>query len=155
MYSCALWSEAEGGMRGDLEIGPRAGDLEAAQLRKIHHVLRAARVKPGHRVLEFGSGWGGLAIEVNVVVDVHVNRNLHRLQAARFYGCEVDTLTLSIEQKRLAEERIKEAGLESRIRVHLLDYREIPVEFEKVFDAFVSVEMLEVPPFSSLTPLPV
>lgn len=126
MYSCALWTEAEGGVRGDLDMGPIPGDLEAAQLRKIHHVLRAARVKPGHRLLEFGSGWGGLAIE-----------------AARCYGCEVDTLTLSIEQKRLAEERIKEAGLESHIRVHLLDYREIPAEFEKAFDAFVSVEMLE------------
>lgn len=66
------------------------------------------------------------------------------LQAARSFGCEVDTLTLSIEQKKLAEERIKEAGLESRIRVHLLDYREIPADFEKAFDAFVSVEMLEV-----------
>ena len=64
MYSCALWSEAEGGVRGDLEVGPTPGDLEAAQRRKIHHVLRAARVKPGHRILEFGSGWGGLAIEV-------------------------------------------------------------------------------------------
>ncbi|KAH9483010.1 Tuberculostearic acid methyltransferase UfaA1 [Psilocybe cubensis] len=126
MYSCALWSEAEGGVRGDLEMGPSPGDLETAQLRKIRHVLRAARVKPGHRILEFGSGWGGLAIE-----------------AAKSFGCEVDTLTLSIEQKKLAEERIKEAGLESRIRVHLLDYREIPAEFEKAFDAFVSVEMLE------------
>ncbi|KAF5321236.1 hypothetical protein D9619_001160 [Psilocybe cf. subviscida] len=126
MYSCGLWSEAEGGVRGDLEMGPTPGDLEAAQLRKIRHVLRAARVKPGHRILEFGSGWGGLAIE-----------------AARSFGCEVDTLTLSIEQKKLAEERIKEAGLESRIRVHLLDYREIPADFEKAFDAFVSVEMLE------------
>ena len=58
----------------------------------------------------------------------------------------MDTLTLSIEQKKLAEERIKAAGLESRIRVHLLDYREIPAEFEKAFDAFVSVEMLEVSP---------
>jgi cyclopropane-fatty-acyl-phospholipid synthase len=66
MYSCALWSEAEGGVRGDLECGPTPGDLEAAQLRKIHHVLRKARVKPGHRILEFGSGWGGLAIEVGV-----------------------------------------------------------------------------------------
>jgi cyclopropane fatty-acyl-phospholipid synthase-like methyltransferase len=53
-------------------------------------------------------------------------------------------LTLSIEQKTFAEERIKAAGLEKRIRVHLLDYREIPAEFEKAFDAFVSVEMLEV-----------
>lgn len=65
MYSCALWSDAEGGVRGDLDIGPQPGDLEAAQIRKIHHVLRKARVKPGHRVLEFGSGWGGLAIEVS------------------------------------------------------------------------------------------
>lgn len=64
MYSCALWDDAEGGVRGDLEMGPTPGDLEAAQRRKIHHVLRKARVKPGHRILEFGSGWGGLAIEV-------------------------------------------------------------------------------------------
>ncbi|KAG5643582.1 hypothetical protein DXG03_000635 [Asterophora parasitica] len=126
MYSCALWSDAEGGVRGDLEDGPRPGDLEAAQLRKIRHVLTKARVKPGHRILEFGSGWGGLAIE-----------------AARTYGCEVDTLTLSIEQKTLAEERVRAAGLEGRIRVHLMDYREIPAEWENAFDAFVSIEMLE------------
>jgi hypothetical protein len=77
MYSCALWSEAEGGARGDLETGPIPGDLEAAQLRKIHHVLRAARVKPGHRILEFGSGWGGLAIEVNLLSMISVNMDLH------------------------------------------------------------------------------
>jgi cyclopropane-fatty-acyl-phospholipid synthase len=53
-------------------------------------------------------------------------------------------LTLSIEQKTLAEERIKEAGLEDRIRVHLMDYRDLPAEFEKAFDAFVSIEMIEV-----------
>lgn len=68
MYSCALWGEAEGGVRGDLEMGPTPGDLENAQRRKIHRVLRAARVKPGHRILEFGSGWGGLAIEVSTSV---------------------------------------------------------------------------------------
>jgi cyclopropane-fatty-acyl-phospholipid synthase len=67
MYSCALWGEAEGGVRGDLELGPTPGDLESAQRRKIHHILRAARVKPGHRILEFGSGWGGLAIEVSTL----------------------------------------------------------------------------------------
>lgn len=66
MYSCALWSSAEGGVRGDLESGPFPGDLESAQLRKIRHVLTKARVKPGHRILEFGSGWGGLAIEVRI-----------------------------------------------------------------------------------------
>lgn len=69
MYSCGLWSDAEGGVRGDLEMGPTPGDLEAAQKRKIHHVLRTARVQPGHRILEFGSGWGGLAIEVRTLRD--------------------------------------------------------------------------------------
>lgn len=64
MYSCALWGPEEGGVSGDLKNGPTPKDLEAAQLRKIHHVLSKARVQPGHRILEFGSGWGGLAIEV-------------------------------------------------------------------------------------------
>ncbi|KAH9939659.1 cyclopropane-fatty-acyl-phospholipid synthase [Epithele typhae] len=126
MYSCALWSDEEGGLRGDLVHGPTPGDLEAAQHRKIHHMLRTARLKPGDRVLEFGTGWGGLAIE-----------------AAATYGCEVDTLTLSVEQKTLAEARVRERGLDGRVRVHLLDYRDVPASFEHAFDAFVSVEMLE------------
>ncbi|KAK1231381.1 hypothetical protein PQX77_005508 [Marasmius sp. AFHP31] len=126
MYSCALWGNAEGGVVGDLRNGPRPGDLEDAQRRKIHHVLRTARVRPGHRVLEFGSGWGGLAIE-----------------AARMFGCEVDTLTLSVKQKELAEERINAAGLQDKIRVHLMDYRDIPDAWEKAFDVFISIEMIE------------
>lgn len=69
MYSCALWTEAEGGVRGDLISGPTPGDLEAAQLRKIRYVLTAAKVKPGDRILEFGSGWGGMAIEVSRVIN--------------------------------------------------------------------------------------
>jgi len=64
MYSCALWSDEEGGFRGDLLPTAGPSDLEASQLRKIHHVLTMARVKPGMKVLEFGSGWGGMAIEV-------------------------------------------------------------------------------------------
>ena len=56
---------------------------------------------------------------------------------------------MSKEQKALAEERIKAAGLQDRIRVHLMDYREIPAEFEKAFDAFVSIEMLEVRTFAT------
>ncbi|TFK96332.1 cyclopropane-fatty-acyl-phospholipid synthase [Pterulicium gracile] len=126
MYSCGLWSKLEGGVRGDLEGWRSPGDLEAAQLRKIHHVLTKARVRPGHRILEFGSGWGAMAIE-----------------AASFFGCEVDTLTLSVEQKKLAEERVAAAGLSDKIRVHLMDYRDIPESFRNAFDAFVSIEMLE------------
>ena len=65
-------------------------------------------------------------------------------QAVRSFGAEVDTLTLSIEQKTLAEERIRAAGLQDKIRVHLMDYRDMPLEWAGRFDAFVSVEMLEV-----------
>jgi hypothetical protein len=149
MYSCALWDSAEGGIRGDLEpslpsspSSPSSstgtlvslsssscddGALEGAQARKISHVLSALRLRPGMRLLEFGSGWGALAIT-----------------AARDYDVEVDSLTLSIEQKQLADERIQAAGLEGRVRVHLMDYRHTPRDWDGCFDAFVSIEMLEV-----------
>ncbi|EIN13000.1 CFS1-like protein [Punctularia strigosozonata HHB-11173 SS5] len=126
MYSCALWSDEEGGINGDLTDDRKSSDLEAAQRRKIQHVIAKAGIKKGDRVLEFGSGWCGLAIE-----------------AVRTTGCTVDTLTLSVEQKKLGEERIREAGLEGSIRVHLMDYRKLPPHFEKAFDAFVSIEMIE------------
>jgi hypothetical protein len=64
MYSCALWDEPENGVRGDLTVGPTPGDLEAAQQRKIMHLLGKARLRPGDKVLEFGTGWGALAIQV-------------------------------------------------------------------------------------------
>ena len=79
MYSCALWSDEEGGLRGDLLPTARPLDLERAQLKKIHHVLTMARVKPGMRVLEFGTGWGGMAIEVGTTCidrESHGNRVL-------------------------------------------------------------------------------
>lgn len=133
MYSCALWGNEEGGINGDLactrpsvDTDISSGPLEVAQARKIAHVLCALHLQPGARVLEFGTGWGALAIA-----------------AARDYGAEVDTLTLSVEQKALAESRIREAGLEGRVRVYLMDYRSIPQDWNGCFDAFVSVEMIE------------
>lgn len=59
-------------------------------------------------------------------------------------GCTVDTLTLAMEQKKYIEQKIKGTDLESRIHVHLLDYRNMPREWEGKFDAFCSLEMLEV-----------
>lgn len=126
-YSSALWPDSTGGIRGDLTPrGSHDADLEAAQRHKIAHLLRKARLRPGDRLLEFGSGWGALAI------------------AAGKMGCEVDTITLSVNQKALAEERIEKEGLKGRVRVHLCDYRNLPAEFEHAFDGFVSVEMVEV-----------
>ncbi|KAF8588585.1 CFS1-like protein [Ramaria rubella] len=100
--------------------------LQLAQLRKLHHIVSKADIRPGHRVLEVGSGWGSLAIE-----------------AVRLTGCTVDTITLSVHQQALAQQRIREAGFEDRITVHLMDYRDMPREWEGAFDRFVSIEMIE------------
>jgi cyclopropane-fatty-acyl-phospholipid synthase len=73
-------------------------------------------------VLEIGSGWGGFA-----------------LYAAGELGCRVTSITISPAQQVLANERIRQAGLQDRATVDLRDYREIQGEF----DAIVSIEMLE------------
>ncbi len=96
-------------------------DLHAAQLRKIDGVLDLARVGPGSRVLEIGTGWGALAI-----------------RAAR-RGATVTTLTISAEQRDLAVRRIAAAGVADRVQVRLQDYREASGSY----DAVVSVEMIE------------
>lgn len=132
-YSCAIFGEEEGGLNGDYTLikGQRkksknGDELEAAQMRKIREVIKRARISKGDRVLEIGSGWGSFAIE-----------------AVKTTGCTVDTLTLSIEQKMLAEARISAAGLSSSIQVHLLDYRSVPASFHNAFDRVVSIEMIE------------
>ncbi|KAJ6505504.1 Mycolic acid cyclopropane synthetase-domain-containing protein, partial [Mycena sanguinolenta] len=122
-YSCPIWAESEGG--GDLQGHRAIGDLEAAQARRINYTLRKSRLRSGGRLLEIGTGWGSIAI------------------AAAKLGCTVDTLTLSLEQKQLAEKRIEEAGLSEQIRIHFMDYRDMPAHFESAFDACIALEMLE------------
>ncbi|MEO8175530.1 MAG: cyclopropane-fatty-acyl-phospholipid synthase family protein [Sphingomicrobium sp.] len=95
--------------------------LETAQLRKIGLLLDRLQLEPGQRLLEIGCGWGSLAIE-----------------AAR-RGVEVVGLTLSEQQKALAEERVAAAGLAELVEIRLQDYREIGEQF----DAVASVEMVE------------
>jgi cyclopropane-fatty-acyl-phospholipid synthase len=97
-------------------------DLQAAQVRKIDGILDLAAVGPGMRVLEIGSGWGGLAV-----------------RAARERGAQVTTLTLSTEQQKLARRRAAEAGVADLVDVRLQDYRDVT----GTFDAVVSVEMIE------------
>ena len=100
--------------------------LETAQRRKIDRLLDLTRVGPGSTVLEIGTGWGELAI-----------------RAAR-RGASVHSITLSVEQLELAEERVAAAGLTDLVRIELRDYRALAEpQFAAAYDAILSVEMIE------------
>ena len=96
-------------------------DLADAQRRKIDGILDLAGVRAGQHILEIGTGWGGLATR------------------AAQRGARVTTLTISAEQARLAEQRLRRAGVADRVQVLLRDYREA----QGSYDAVVSVEMIE------------
>ena len=60
----------------------------------------------------------------------------------------MDTVTLSVQQAKYVEERVRKAGLgygngEQRVTVHVFDYRNMPAEWEGQFDRLVCVEMIE------------
>ncbi|KAJ3273867.1 hypothetical protein HDV01_003845 [Terramyces sp. JEL0728] len=112
-YSCPIWKDEND------------DDLESAQYRKIHALLENAEIEKGMKVLEIGTGWGALAIE-----------------AVKLYDCSVISLTLSEEQKLLAEERIAAAGYSDKITVLLCDYRNLDASVYH-FDRIVTCEMLE------------
>ncbi|XP_052188949.1 uncharacterized protein LOC127799195 isoform X2 [Diospyros lotus] len=110
-YSCAIF-------KSDDE------DLSVAQMRKISVLIEKARISKEHEVLEIGCGWGSLAIEV-----------------VRRTGCRYTGITLSEEQLRFAEMKVKEAGLEDHIRLLLCDYRQLPKTHK--YDRIISCEMIE------------
>jgi cyclopropane-fatty-acyl-phospholipid synthase len=97
-------------------------DLEKAQLDKKTHLAAKLLIRPGQRVLDIGSGWGGLA-----------------LYLARECGADVTGLTLSAEQHKVATRRAAAAGLSDRVRFHLRDYREETGQYDRI----VSVGMFE------------
>lgn len=103
-YSCAYWANAT--------------RLDQAQLDKLEMICRKLDLRPGHRLLELGCGWGGLAAF-----------------AARQHGVEVLGITVSKEQQKLARSRT--AGLP--VSIELMDYREVNGQFDRV----VSVGMFE------------
>jgi cyclopropane-fatty-acyl-phospholipid synthase len=109
-YSCAYFRAG-----GDV-------DLDAAQRDKQRHIAAKLLLRPGLKVLDIGSGWGGLA-----------------LYLAGECGAEVTGLTLSAEQYRVATRRAAAAGLGDRVRFHLRDYR----EERGIYDRIVSVGMFE------------
>ncbi|XP_044334958.1 uncharacterized protein [Triticum aestivum] len=97
--------------------------LEAAQQRKLSLIIDKAKVKRGHHVLEIGFGWGSLAIQVVMQT-----------------GCRYTGVTLSKEQLKYAEGKVREAGLEDLITFLLCDYRHIP---PCKYDAIISICMIE------------
>jgi cyclopropane-fatty-acyl-phospholipid synthase len=96
--------------------------LEAASTRKLERICQWLQLRPGDRVVESGTGWGGFA-----------------LHAARHHGCHVTTTTISREQHALARQRVAEAGLEDRVTLLLQDYRDLAGRYDKL----VSIEMVE------------
>ncbi len=108
-YSCAYF--ADPGM-----------SLEQAQQAKCEHLLRKLELRKGQRVLDIGSGWGGLALYLAQHADV-----------------EVTGLTLSQEQHRVATKRARDRGLDGQVRFLLEDYR----EHRNTYDRIVSVGMFE------------
>lgn len=97
-------------------------DLKEAQLNKYRSLCRSLDLKPGMRVLEIGSGWGGFA----------------QIAAGEF-GVTIDSVTISDAQHDLAVKRIAAAGLADRVDIQLRDYRDITGRY----DAVASIEMFE------------
>jgi cyclopropane-fatty-acyl-phospholipid synthase len=120
-YSSALFNKLSGSAR------PKWSDLAGAQRRKIDRLLDFAGVQAGSRVLEIGTGWGELCIRA----------------AAR--GARVRSVTLSMEQQRLARQRVAAAGLADLVQIDLCDYRDVMGSSDRndPYDVVVSVEMVE------------
>jgi cyclopropane-fatty-acyl-phospholipid synthase len=108
-YSCAYFSSP------DLS-------LEAAQTEKYDRLCRKLKLTSNDHVLEIGGGWGGFAVH-----------------AARNYGCQVTSITISKEQLRYAKDRAAAEGLSNQIGFQLTDYRNVTGKFDKI----VSIEMIE------------
>jgi cyclopropane-fatty-acyl-phospholipid synthase len=108
-YSCAYFETPE-------------SSLEDAQLAKKRHLAAKLDIQPGMKVLDIGSGWGGLG-----------------LYLAEATGAKVVGVTLSEEQHKLSNERVQQRGLAGQVEFRLLDYRQLNERFDRI----VSVGMFE------------
>ena len=118
-YSCPIW-------RPTTDPKSATESLEEAQQTKLQYFIGQAKIKASDHVLEIGTGWGSFAIA-----------------AVRKTGCRITSLTLSREQKVMAEERISAAGYADHINVLLCDYRALPTPAGALYDKVISIEMLE------------
>lgn len=116
-----LWLDQGMTYSAALFEGDNRRDLTDAQAAKYARILRELDARPGQHILEVGCGWGGFAE-----------------QAARA-GCRVTGITISPAQLEYAQQRIATAGLQDRVELKLLDYRDLDGQFDHV----VSIEMFE------------
>jgi cyclopropane-fatty-acyl-phospholipid synthase len=98
--------------------------MAQAQEAKLEHICRKLMLRPGERFLDIGAGWGGLL-----------------LWAAQHHGVDATGITLSRNQHAHVQRLIDAQGLNGRVRVLLLDYRDL--DESKPFDKIASVGMFE------------
>ena len=98
--------------------------LDESQERKLDHICRKLRLQPGESFLDLGCGYGGLVIH-----------------AAERYGVNARGITISKAHGELAQQRIKEKGLQDRCRVDIMDYRE--VERNQQYDKIAAIGIIE------------
>ncbi|MES2483170.1 MAG: class I SAM-dependent methyltransferase [Pseudomonadota bacterium] len=111
VYSCAYYRDAD-------------MTLAQAQEAKLDHICRKLMLREGERFLDIGAGWGGLL-----------------LWAAERYGVQARGITLSRNQHAYVNRLIEEKRLGGRVRMDLLDYRDL--DETEGYDKIASVGMFE------------
>jgi len=96
--------------------------LAEAQENKYQLLIDSLDIKPHHKVLEIGCGWGGFAE-----------------YAAKKVGCTIKGITISPSQLKFATNRIQELKLDNKVSLELCDYRDLKGKYDRV----VSIEMIE------------
>ena len=96
--------------------------LENAQSNKINHIIKKLNILPNQKILDIGSGWGTLAIEI-----------------ANKTKASVTGITLSENQLEYSQKKAKELNLENQVQFKLMDYRQLNEKFDRI----VSVGMFE------------
>lgn len=111
-YSCAYFRSGE-------------EDLDTAQVQKLELICRKLRLRRGERFLDIGCGWGSLI-----------------LHAAQRHGADAYGITLSEQQRAVADRRIRESRLDGRCKVEHRDYRNCE-DLRESFDKIASIGMFE------------
>ena len=99
-----------------------SNDLEKAQLNKYKKLSSLVKPKSGDKMLEIGCGWGGFA--------EYIGKN---------YDVKLDCITISKKQYEYSKERIHKEGLNEKINIQMLDFRDV----KNNYNSIASIEMIE------------